>query len=286
MKKITILLLMISAFALQSKAQKVSNVTATQNGKQIIVSYKIEGGYADRVYSPTLYYSTNGGADFNKCKSTKANRGKPNQTNQITWNVTNDLDYFGKENIVFKVNAYGFWNYVKGTATIGGRTYKTIKIGQQEWMAQNLNYDVGYGCYCYENKQPNCNKYGKLYTWAAAKLAAAEIIGWHLSSDTEWTQLENLLGGSSNAGKKLKSTSGWKNSGNGTNSSGFSALAGGYRYGGGRFCLDMGSYVGFWTASTGSSSRAWRRYLSCDDSEVSRDNDYEDSGYSVRLVRD
>ena len=276
MKKITILLLIISALGLQSKAQKVTNVKAIQQDKKVIVSYEFEVGKTSRVYSPILYYSTDGGSNYNKCKSIKAKYVKPNQANQITWNVTNDLDYFGGSNIVFKVKAIKL--------PIVGK-YKTVKIGNQVWMAENLNLDVGTGCWCYDNKQSNCKKYGRLYTWEAAKRAANKIAGWHLPTDAEWKQLENYLGGRKNAGKKLKSTSGWNNSGNGNNSSGFSALSGGYRRHLGSF-HSMGDHANFWTASAYSSSYAWSRDLNYNHSGVDRGSSNEDSGYSVRLVRD
>lgn len=278
MKKITLLVLIISAFVLQGKAQKVTNVKATQQGKQVIVNYKVEGGATNRVYSPVLYYSTDGGSNYNKCKSTKAKYAKPNQSAQITWNVTNDLDYFGGSNIVFKVTAYS-------RVLLNGVAYRYVKIGNQMWIAENLNLDVGNGCWCYENRQANCNKYGRLYTWEAAKRAANKIAGWHLPSDAEWKQLESYLGGRNIAGKKLKSTSGWKNGGNGNNSSGFSALPGGYRYDDGHFHY-VGDNATFWTATAYSSSYAWGRYLGYDSSEVGRYGSSRDRGYSVRLVRD
>ncbi len=72
-----------------------------------------------------------------------------------------------------------------------GKTYKTVKIGEQTWMAENLNFD-NTGSYCYANKQENCDKYGRLYTWEAAKNVCPT--GWHLPTEEEWQQLEKYLG--------------------------------------------------------------------------------------------
>ena len=163
--------------------------------------------------------------------------------------------------------------------------FKTVIIGNQIWMAENLNLDVGSGCWCYENKQANCNKYGRLYTWEAAKRAANKIEGWHLPTDNEWEQLENYLGGRKVAGRKLKSTGGWVKSGNGNNSSGFSALPSGCRSDRDGF-YGIGYYAFFWTATVCDSSYAWKRELHYDSSEVYRYGYNKDGEYSVRLVKD
>ncbi len=293
MKEISILALIISAFTIQSWAQNITNVKAILQANNIIVSYKIEGGIHDKVFTPALYYSTDGGNNYNKCKSTKAKYAKPNQSAQIIWNVTNDLDYFGGDNVVFKVKAYGFWNFVKGKATIRGKMYKTIKIGQQEWMAENLAYEVSNGCWAYENKNSNVTKYGYLYDWETAKIVAPN--GWHLPTDTEWKQLERYLGMSKsvtehkgwrgNIGNILKSTSGWNKSGNGNNSSGFSILPGGLRDFDYNFYL-IGSDAFFWTATASDSWGVWARRLGYKDSRVERRRSTEGVGNSVRLVRD
>ena len=114
-----------------------------------------------------------------------------------------------------------------------GQTYKTVTIGTQTWMAQNLNYETA-NSYCCKDSASYCTKYGRLYTWAAATTACPE--GWHLPSQTEWEVLFTAVGGQSTAGKVLKSTSGWNNGGNGTDAFAFSALPAGGRYnhGGGR----------------------------------------------------
>ena len=88
-----------------------------------------------------------------------------------------------------------------------GQTYKTIKINEQWWMAENLNYESENSS-CFDNKPSKCEKYGRHYTWAAAKTACPS--GWHLPDTTEWNTLVNLMGGEEEAGKMLKSTSDWE----------------------------------------------------------------------------
>jgi len=117
-----------------------------------------------------------------------------------------------------------------------GKTYKTVKLGNQTWMAENLNYNAG-GSECYEKQESNCDKYGRLYNWSTAKSVCPS--GWHLPSDAEWGALTVAVGGYETAGKRLKTVSGWEKddfygkSFNGTDEFGFSALPGGQgRYGG------------------------------------------------------
>ena len=144
-------------------------------------------------------------------------------------------------------------NLVYGSVTdVEGNVYKTIKIGTQEWMAENLRVsrfpdgsrgrheiednlwrDAIFGdqMYCYPNDDAADNLLlGKLYTWEMASLACPT--GWHLPTDPEWTLLEKNLGGAAVAGFKMKSISSlWydQNVYPASNSSGFSALPVGYR---------------------------------------------------------
>jgi len=103
--------------------------------------------------------------------------------------------------------------------TRDGKKYKTVKIGNQTWMAENLNYEAK-NSKCYDNKQENCTKYGRLYDWSTAMKACPS--GWHLPSKDEWQELVDLAGGNLVAGKKLKTKNNW-----GTDDYGFSALLGG-----------------------------------------------------------
>ena len=133
-----------------------------------------------------------------------------------------------------------------------GKTYKTVKIGEQEWMAENLNYDVqnyesSYRSWCYDNKDgkdgevDNCQKYGRLYRWSVVidslTLAKDSAItcgcrksgegtctipdkwkgicpnGWHIPTQNEWGDLVKFVGGSDVAGKKIKSSGEWNSIG-------------------------------------------------------------------------
>ena len=174
-----------------------------------------------------------------------------------------------------------------------GKTYKIVKIGTQTWMAENLAYKTSNGCWAYNNNENNVATYGRLYNWATAKTACPS--GWHLPSDKEWKTLEMYLGMSqsqadnggwrgTDEGKKMKSTSGWKNNGNGTNSSGFNALPGGARGIDGSFD-GLGSFGDWWSSSEGFDTYAWNRYLDYSD-QVYRDDHDEAGGFSVRCVRD
>jgi uncharacterized protein (TIGR02145 family) len=142
---------------------------------------------------------------------------------------------------------------VEGTFTDSrdGKEYKTVKIGEQTWMAENLNYDLKCSG-CYNNDPANCGKYGRLYDWGAARRACPK--GWHVPSNDEWDILYKFVAGVENtespsetAAKYLKAKSGWNESGNGEDKYGFSALPGGIAW--------FDSY-----SNAGDSARWWSDY--------------------------
>jgi len=195
-----------------------------------------------------------------------------------------------------------------------GNTYHAISIGNQTWMTENLAYlpsvspassvaddSPYYYVFAYEGSNvtsaketDNYRDYGVLYNFEAALSACPA--GWHLPTDDEWKDLEIFLGMNSthasghgirttgDVGKKLKSTSGWYDDGNGDNSSGFNALPGGSQYSGNIFSY-MGKYGYFWTSSSLSQSYAWYRYLLYDKDGVSRGTNKPARGYSVRCIK-
>jgi len=196
---------------------------------------------------------------------------------------------------------------VKGTFIDGrdGTEYKTVTIGKQTWMAENLNYWTNSGSWCYENRQDNCEKYGKLYNWDAANKTCPK--GWHLPSSDEWQILNRAITyvGDYSSSVALKSKSGWNDwcgysgndsctNGNGTNDYGFSALPGGH--------WENGFYqtgeIGYWWLTTGFITMWYNSnfvYLD-DNNTISLDNDgnrilfdiseYSSYGFSVRCLKD
>ncbi|MFA5816216.1 MAG: FISUMP domain-containing protein [Bacteroidales bacterium] len=182
-----------------------------------------------------------------------------------------------------------------------GKNYSIVSIGTQTWMTENLAYLPsvspssagsetspyyyvhGYeGNSVYEAKaSPNYTLYGVLYNWQAAKIACPG--GWHLPGDAEWDILKDFLG--SNAGRKMKSTSGWSSNGNGNNLSGFNALPGGSRNNQAGF-IYLGYGANFWSSSAYGSSRAWFRYLGDSDDVVYRYYGDRGEGFSVRCLKE
>ena len=197
------------------------------------------------------------------------------------------------------------------------KTYKTVTIGTQTWMAENLNYSdsVSYPGmqkrnWCYKNSLDSCAKYGRLYTWAAAMDSAGTFStngngcgdrktcsptypvrgicpsGWHLPTKAEFEALFTNVGGESTAGKMLKSTSGWKSNANGTDVFGFSALPAGERDLNGTF-TGVGGAAGFWSSTEYTSSYAYVMYLNCNGEYAHLDYHFTKySGSSVRCVKD
>lgn len=106
-----------------------------------------------------------------------------------------------------------------------GRSYRTVAIGPQIWMAQNLAYKV-FGSWCPEDQDDSCRKYGRIYQWSSAMDIGIRYdnnhwqssdsihqgicpVDWHVPSDEDWDGLVAFVGGSASAGKALKATSGW-----------------------------------------------------------------------------
>ncbi len=180
-----------------------------------------------------------------------------------------------------------------------GKKYKTVKIGSQVWMAENLAYKTVTGCWAYDDDENNVAKYGYLYDWETACKVCPE--GWHLPSDEEWKQMQMALGMSRSeadksfsdedpfrggpVGKKLKSTSGWEEDSNGTNESGFAGRPGGWRNLNGNFNA-IGIDGSWWSSTQFVSSYAWYRRLSSNHAGVAKYYDDKRLALSVRCVRD
>jgi len=211
-------------------------------------------------------------------------------------------------------------NCIAQTVTdIDGNVYPTVSIGTQVWMKENLrttrynngvlipnvinpttwtNIATGARCYYNNDSVTNAIVYGALYNWAAAANSGGICpAGWHVPGENEWNTLEKYLDNTvdttvtglsgTDIGGKLKEagTAHWTSPNTGaTNSSGFNALPGGYRYIYASY-TDIGNYGYWWTADDYDASGAWDRLLSYDNNQIYRY--YHDkmlSGFSIRCI--
>lgn len=176
---------------------------------------------------------------------------------------------------------------------IDGNTYKTVGIGTQTWMAENLTVmhdrnGNSVTTYCYDDDPEKCRLFGRLYQWEVSLEVCPE--GWHLPADEEWRQMETELGLSDNESL----LTGWRGTDQGTNlkeggTSVFNALLAGYKDGtvfwDGRY-FDMGLFGAFWTRSQIDSLRAMAYFVYVNSTKVLRDDYDKTAAFSVRCVKD
>ena len=158
-------------------------------------------------------------------------------------------------------------------------TTLVMKDGER-WMTQNLDFNME-GAYCYKDRSKNCEKYGKLYTWEAAKKACP--LGWHLPSDEEWRAMAKKYGGAdddaSDGGKAAYKAL----SENGT--SNFSAQLGGYRRSNGNY-YSLGKSGYYWSSTEYDDGYAWYFGFDSSSGELYRFNYYKAHVQSVRCIKD
>jgi uncharacterized protein (TIGR02145 family) len=206
--------------------------------------------------------------------------------------------------------------YAQTVKDIDGNVYKTVNIGEQVWMAENLKttkYNDGKTlpmviddkawealttpAYCWYKNDAKTNKnvYGALYNWYTVNTNKLCPQGWHIPADSEWTKLTTYLGGERVAGGKLKEkgVTHWESPNTGaTNESGFTALPGGYRNYSGAFDISGSNAIyfrsnGCWWSSSGQSDfSAYYRRLYNSFSDIYSSPSVKQYGYSVRCLRD
>lgn len=203
---------------------------------------------------------------------------------------------------------------LKGTVKdIDGNIYTIVTIDNQEWMVENLrttNYNDGTAiplvkdnsawkntyrkedpAYCwYDNNYVTYgNTFGALYNWHAVKTGKLCPKGWHVSTDAEWTDLIDFLGGAEKAGDQLKEkgTKNWQSPNTGANNnSGFTAMPGGIRSALNGHFLHIGSIGSWWTATQHLDRYAWQITMGSSISNTVRNTSSWENGYSVRCVKD
>ena len=201
-------------------------------------------------------------------------------------------------------------------ADADGNLYNTVKIGNQVWMTENLRViklndntpipevedntlwiGSSVPAYCwYNNDIAYKPTYGALYNWYAVNSGKLCPSGWHVPTDDEFKTLEQTLGMAADQleiwgwrgtdqGTKIKNTTGWDDGGNGTNSSGFSALPGGYRFGAtGEFFL-LTTITYWWTSTEHDADRGWYRRLDSSSTAVYRASTSKKGGKYIRCLK-
>lgn len=209
-------------------------------------------------------------------------------------------------------NEISFTTTPTSTTTItdvDGNTYSTVIIGTQTWIKENLKttklndgsailpvtdysgwLSLTTPAYCWYNNDASTNKdtYGALYNWYSVNTTKLCPIGWHVPNINELTTLIEYLGGESVAGGKLKEagTIHWRSPNTGANnSSGFTALPGGYRTSTSLTPFDSVGYTGYWWSSTPSADKAWYYVLFSSNATATKNDSRTESGFSVRCVK-
>ena len=299
-----------------SAIDSISNISAKSGGE-----IKSDGGLA--ITAKGICWSTKSSPTITDSKTTDGTSAG-NFTSNLT-GLKAGLIYFVRAYATnSKGTSYGNEISFKTLKLIGlgqnitdidGNIYKTVYIGSQQWMAENLKvskYNDGTvipnitedskwsnltsGAWAYLNNDAAYNvKYGKLYNWyAVSKTTNGNKnvcpTGWHVPTDAEWTVLTDYLGGLTVAGGKMKEvgTTSWNSPNTDvTNASLFSALPGGFRFNDGSF-FNIG-YYGYWWSSTDfefNTLSALIRFLNNNNGNANRYYRDKKFGLSVRCLRD
>jgi uncharacterized protein (TIGR02145 family) len=252
-------------------AQSITNVKSKQEGNTIAVTYDLQCT-GEAIIS--LYVSEDGGINFsgplNGVRGDVGSGIRFGSNKKIVWDVTKDKAVFDGKNIIFRVKA----NLIhKFTDSRDGKTYKTFDIGNQTWMAENLNYSASSVSYCYENKQSNCDKYGRLYDWQTAQNVCPS--GWRLPMKSDFETILTNVGGSGNNAYNALLKCG---------NTDFSAMLGGLNQ------VDDFQFIekyGMWWSSSGSNAKmAWSLQMNSSNQNVGVRNNLMQLGLSVRCIKE
>lgn len=311
--------------SLPLSAQTVSNVTAKQVEKTIHVSYDL-----DEPADVTLLLSTDGGLNYTELHHVRGHVGVnvPAGHNTIVWDVLAEQESLVGEDVMFKVRATGCIKPCPNSPTIqdyDGNTYKTVQIGKQCWMAENLRTthysdgkEISFGksvssFYAwYYSPSNDVTTYGFLYNWKAVmrnfSSSAKNPSGvqgicpneWHVPSDAEWTELTDYVRGQSQyvcgsvngIAKALASSTGWRTCSKSCSvgySKNLNNATGFDASPAGCYhgsYDDFNDYAYFWSSTELDSNRAYCRYINSFFTYVSMDDRRKYNGYSVRCLKD
>jgi len=271
----------------------------------------------------TWTITTGSGATLSNVNSATATFTKgTDSAYTLVWTIAGPCGT-SRDTVNFSFQSLVLTNSCPGVASVtyAGEIYPTVQIGTQCWIAKNLNVGTMKNSsaavdsqrnngilekYCYNNDPANCTTFGGLYQWAEAvqyqngasnysspnptftgNVRGICPIGWHIPSEVEWNTLEAGVGGASNAGSALKSTSNlwWSPNIGANNNSGFSALPGGLRSNDGSFYFS-GIHALFWSSTQSSAIEVYLRNLTYDQYLSARNRNPKDLGFSIRCLKD
>ncbi|MDZ7742845.1 MAG: fibrobacter succinogenes major paralogous domain-containing protein [Bacteroidota bacterium] len=321
MKK-TILSFTLLVFLLSAHAQtgSITNIRVSQgtgsNERMVDIMFDLSG--SSSTYAISLEVSFDNGGSYTAIDPNEITGSLsvgPGTDIHLVWDGRISYPNSSTATARIKIIANSSWSCGDPiTDSRDGQTYNTVEIGTQCWMAENLNIGTRIDGednqadngtiekYCYGDNPSNCDTYGGLYQWnemmqyittQGAQGICPPNGGWHLPSDDEWCTLTTYIDptvdcdavgySGTDAGYKMKSTSGWYSNGNGSDAYGFAALPGGSYYTGGFNWIEK--LARFWS-STGNGTGAWGRTLSSSYDKVSRGSDPQEGGFSVRCLKD
>ena len=169
-----------------------------------------------------------------------------------------------------------------------GKSYKTVRIGKQIWMAENLKFATPTGSWCYNDSTINCEKYGTLYDWDGANIACPS--GWHLPTVTDFEYLVGIWPLPESNEYEVKETTS-DPIGNDAykhllpdGDSGLNIILSGWRFSSGYF-YGIDNFTGFWSSSTGGFGGAWSLYLESNNKTAEVSSYYKNIGFSVRCIK-
>jgi len=327
-----VFLLVISVLACKKEKTILPASVATSAVSEVLYNTATSGGIVSddgggQVYVRGVCWNTGAGPTINDSRTADGS-GTGQFSSQITglkqgtlYHVrayaTNSTGTVYGDELTFttKVSSVNFnSNLTYGSlADVEGKIYRTIVIGSQTWMAENLKttrlndgssipnvktdadwanvMDPAY-CWFLDNDTLYDNIYGAYYSWFTVSTGKLCPSGWHVPTDTEWQQLVDFLGGNGSAGSKLKEsgTNNWIYSNkDATNSSGFTALPSGQREAIDGTFSGQGYYGGWWSSTETNSSplaTAWTRWIHGDTVVVARTEIFKKDGFSVRCLKD
>jgi len=295
MKTIFIYIFLLT-IAFKGIAQQIDKIDFQQGSETVAISYSISGAQKGQSYANQLYISQDGGKSFTQVSPTNLsgdlafNDNKIDQNGkfmgQIQWNVSNEKALSGGDKILFKII---ITITVNATTNAGGvmidkrdkQQYNTVKINDQIWMSQNLNFKSKKSK-VYKDDSTYAKKTGRLYSYEESKNVCPD--GWHLPTNDEWVALFDYLEGWDVAGGKLKSKTGWAISdAKGTDDVDFKVLPGGYGNEDGTY-NGLGQYAYFWFTNDGNDNTPKYKEFRYNDGKVIQY--VEEAGFlSVRCIK-